>query len=235
MAQLTRSRVPCAESLVDGWMLFTDKASILSHWSECFQALSIAGKILAYVHLNSLVPTVTEDHLPETQCSFRANRVTTDMFIFGQLQEKCWEQNKGLYITFVGLTKVFDTMSRKGLWMIMECLGCPPKFLSMVTELHKDQRGQVRLDIDLSGPFPIINGMKQVCVLAPNLFSIFFSMTLKHATGDLDDDNAVYIHYHLDGSLFNIRRLQVHTKKLDQLFHDLLRRVPASPHHHRRD
>ncbi|XP_063588714.1 uncharacterized protein LOC134765849 [Penaeus indicus] len=185
--------------------------------------LSIAGKILARVLLNRLVPTIAKDHLPEIQCGFRTNRGTTDMvFVLRQLQEKCREQNKGLYMTFVDLTKAFDTVSRKGLWMIMEHLGCPPKFLSMVIQLHDDQRGQVRLNSDLSEPFPIVNGVKQGCVLAPTLFSIFFSMMLKQATEDLEDDEAVYIRYRLDGSLFNLRRLHAHTKTLEQLIRDLL-------------
>ncbi|XP_063615901.1 uncharacterized protein LOC134789116 [Penaeus indicus] len=78
--------------------------------------LSIAGKILARVLLNRLVPTIAEDHHPETQCGFRTNRGTTDMvFVLRQLQEKYREQNKGLYMTFVDLTKAFDTVSRKGL------------------------------------------------------------------------------------------------------------------------
>ena len=185
--------------------------------------LSIAGKLLARVLLNTLVPTIAEDHLPETQCGFRANRSTIDMvFVLRQLQEKCREQNKGLYVTFVDLTKAFDTVSRKGLWQIMERLGCPPKFLNMVVQLHEDQRGQVRLSSDLSEPFPINNGVKQGCVLAPTLFTIFFSMMLKHATADLDDEDGVYIRYRLDGSLFNLRRLQAHTKTLEQLIRDLL-------------
>ena len=76
--------------------------------------------------LNRLIPTIAEDHLPENQCGYRANRRTTDMvFVLRQFQEKCREQNKGLYVTFVDLTKAFDTVSRKGLWLIMEHLGCP--------------------------------------------------------------------------------------------------------------
>ena len=185
--------------------------------------LSITGKILARVLLNRLIPTIAEDHLPETQCGFRANRGTTDMvFVLRQLQEKCREQNKGLYVTFVDLTKVFDTVSRKGLWLILERLGCPPKFLSMVIQLHEDQSGQVRVNNDLSEPFPITNGVKQGCVLAPTLFSIFFSMMLRQALENFNDDDAVYIRYRLDGSLFNLGRLQAHTKTLEQMILDLL-------------
>ena len=113
--------------------------------------LSIAGKVLARVLLNRLVPTIAEEILPESQCGFRENRGTMDMvFVLRQLQEKCREQNKGLYATFVDLTKAFDMVSRSGLWLILERLGCPPKFLQKVIQLHENQRGQIRLNGVLS-------------------------------------------------------------------------------------
>ena len=144
--------------------------------------LSIAGKILARILLNRLVPSIAEDVLPESQCGFRTNRGTTDMvFVLRQIQEKCREQNKGLYISFVDLTKAFDTVNREGLWKILKRLGCPPKFLKLIVQLHEDQRGQVRHSNDLSQSFPISNGVKQGCVLAPTLFTIFFSMMLQQA------------------------------------------------------
>ena len=49
------------------------------------------------------------------------------VFVLRQLQEKYREQNKDLYATFVDLIKAFDTVSRKGLWQILERLGCPGK------------------------------------------------------------------------------------------------------------
>ena len=185
--------------------------------------LSIAGKILARILLNRLVPTIAAKHLPESQCGFRSNRGTTDMvFVLRQLQEKCREQNKGLYITFVDLTKAFDTVSREGLWQILCRLGCPPKFLNMILQLHENQQGRIRLNNDLSEPFPIKNGVKQGCVLAPTLFSIFFSMMLKQALEDLPDNDLVYIRFRMDGSLFNLRRLLAKTKTHEQLIMDLL-------------
>ena len=58
------------------------------------------------------------------------------IFTARQLQEKCQEQNMDLYMTFVDLTKAFDTVSREGLWKIMEKYGCPTKFIAIVGKLY---------------------------------------------------------------------------------------------------
>ena len=60
--------------------------------------LSIAGRILARVLLNRLIPTIAQENTPESQCRFRSNRGTVDMIsMLRQIQEKCREQNTGLY------------------------------------------------------------------------------------------------------------------------------------------
>ena len=43
----------------------------------------------------------------------------------------------------------------------------------------------------LSGSFPISNGVKQECILAPTFFSIFFSIMIPEAKEDLLD--GIYI------------------------------------------
>ena len=48
------------------------------------------------------------------------------VFTLRQLQEKCREQRKQQFITFVDLTKAFDTVRRKSLYKILEKIGCPP-------------------------------------------------------------------------------------------------------------
>ena len=53
------------------------------------------------------------------------------IFTARQLQEKCQEQNVDLYMTFVDLTKAFDTGSRDGLWKIMAKFGCPPRYIRL--------------------------------------------------------------------------------------------------------
>ena len=131
--------------------------------------LSVAGKVLARVLLNRLNEHLEQlGLLPESQCGYRKDRGTTDMiFIARQLQEKCQEHNMDLYMTFVDLTKAFDTVSREGLWKIMAKFGCSTKVIAMVRQFHDGMLARVQSDGEFSDPFPVTNGVK----LAPTLFS----------------------------------------------------------------
>ena len=66
----------------------------------------------------------------------------------------------------------------------------------------------------------ISNGVKQGCILPPKLFSIFFSIMLRVAKGDLPD--GIYIRFRTDGSLFNLLRLLARTKTIEELITELL-------------
>ena len=100
--------------------------------------LSFAGKILAKILLNRLNAHLDQAGLiPESQCGFRKDRGPIDtIFTARQLKEKCQEQNVDLYMTFVELTKAFETVSRDGLWKIMAKIGCPSRYIAMVRQFH---------------------------------------------------------------------------------------------------
>ena len=49
------------------------------------------------------------------------------IFTERQFQEKCQEQNVDLYMTFVDLTKAFDTVSHDKQLKIMAKFGCLPR------------------------------------------------------------------------------------------------------------
>ena len=140
------------------------------------------------------------------------------VFVLCDFKEKCQEQNKGRCPTFDDLTKAFDSVSRTGLWLILKQLGCPPNFTQILIELNENQHGQIRLNSYLSEPFPITNGEKKGSALAPTAFSIM----LKQVTDDLDDEDSVYVRYHMDGSLFNLRHHQAHSKTQERLIRQLL-------------
>ena len=127
------------------------------------------------------------------------------IFTARQLQEKCQEQNVDLYMTFVDLTKAFDTVSRAGLWKIMAKFGCPPTYIAMVRQFHGGMQARVQNEREYSEPFPVTNGVKQGCVIAPTSFSKMFSAMLTDAFQDVDAGFPT--RYRFDGKLLNLRRL----------------------------
>ena len=175
--------------------------------------LSVAGKILAKIPLNRLNAHLDQAVLiPESQCGFRKDRGIIDMiFTARQLQEKSKKQSVDLYMTFfVDLTKAFDTVSHDGLWKIMTKFGCPPRYIALVRQFHDGMQARVQNDGEYSEPFPVTNGVKQACVMAPTLFSMMFSAMLTDAYQDVDA--GFPIRYRFDGKLLNLRRLQAKSK-----------------------
>ena len=181
--------------------------------SRGISLLSVAGKILARVMLQRLLTHVVDMVMPESQCGFRRNRSTIDMvFVARLLQEKCREQHSSLYLAFIDLTKAFDTVNRTLLWGILSKFGCTPQFLAVLREFHDGMSARVVLNGLESDPFMVNVGVKQGCVLAPVIFNLFLvAITLLFRNRVLPADSAG-INYRLDGSLFNIRRLQAATK-----------------------
>ena len=68
--------------------------------------------------------------------------------------------------------------------------------------------------------FPITNGVKLGCILAPTHFSIIFSAMLFDAFAG--SDNGIDIRYRTEGSVFNLRRLQAKTKVKPNIANEFL-------------
>ena len=182
--------------------------------------LSITGKAFARIILKRL-QLLASKVLPESQCGFRSGRSTIDMiFALRQVLEKSQEQQRPLHVAFVDLTKAFDTVSRSGLYMVLEKIGCPPTLLQLIISFHSNMKATVQFDGRTSDPFDINSGVKQGCVLAPTLFSIYFAVLLENAFRNSPGD--VYLKWRADGSLFNLSRLKATTKTTVSLIRDLL-------------
>ena len=82
----------------------------------------------------------------------------------------------------------------------------PKKIHSIGSQLHDKMRATVLDNGDTSDSFPVTNGIKQGCVLAPTLFSMVFAAMLHDAIQDNDD--GIQLKYRTDGGVFNLRRLK---------------------------
>ena len=90
----------------------------------------------------------------------------------------------------------------------------------MVRSLHDGLMAIVIENGDVSDPFPVTNGVKQGCVLAPALFSILFAEMLSAA---LAKTNAsTMIRCRTDARFFDLRRLKANTKVQEALVRDFM-------------
>lgn len=171
--------------------------------------LSIGGKALVRVLLNRLMAHLEQGLLPESQCGFRKDGGTINICC-QQLQKKCLEQNTDLNSTYVDLTKAFDSVSREGLWRIVEKYGWPRKVMAIICQFHDSIPARAQGNGETSTAFPVSNGVKYGCVLVPTLFSLMFLAMLTDTFRDWHV--GIGITYRCDGSLFNLKRLQGKTK-----------------------
>ena len=123
-------------------------------------------------------------------------------FALRLLQEKCKLYSEDLYLLFLDLTMAFDTINRPALWAILEKIGCPRHFVDLIRSFHDGMMVTVREGSEKSTPFGVTSGTKQGCVLAPTLFSIFFSLMLHIAFKDATD--GVDISSRFDKGLFDV-------------------------------
>ena len=127
-----------------------------------------------------------------------------------QLQEKCEKQNVDLYMTFVDLTKAFDTVSLGGLWKFMAKFGCTASFIAKVRQFHDGMLTRSRTMESTPNRFLYYKRSHARLVLAPRLFSMIFSVMLTDAIQDCDD--GFPIRYGFNGKLFNVRSLQANQR-----------------------
>ena len=78
----------------------------------------------------------------------------------------------------------------------------------MIESLHTGMMVNARNGGEVSDTFAITNGVKQRCVLAPTLFSIFLSAMLELAFRDMGD--GMYIQ---NADLFTVAHIRAKTKK----------------------
>ena len=190
--------------------------------SRGISLLSVAGKVLAKILLARLNTNIVDKACPESQCGFRRGRGTVDMvFVARQLQEKCREQHRNMCMAFIDLTKAFDTIDRDLLWRVMRRFGCPRKFVAIVRAFHTNMQASVVVGGDETESFAVQVGVKQGCVMAPVIFNLYVAAATMLFRQRSSPELGIGLTYRLDGSVFNLRRLQCPTKTSEDLITEL--------------
>lgn len=86
-------------------------------------------------------------------------------------------------------------------------------------QLHTGMHARLCISGNYPERFCVTDGVKQGCVIAPILFTLFSAATLGEALPSSAE--VILIRFRTDGGIFNIRRLQAKTKVYLQLVRDL--------------
>ena len=98
-------------------------------------------------------------------------------------------QGHELHVAFVDLSKAYDSVSREGLWSVLERFGVPPKMLSAVKQLHEGMQATVEVEGQQREPFPLESGVKQGSGLSP--LQHYFRLRFVESTLPLCDDGRI--------------------------------------------
>ena len=142
--------------------------------------MSHVTKILLRVLMRRMRKSLRPE-ISRTQFGFVPDKGTRNaIFTMSMLMERCIQVQTDLYICFIDYSKAFDKVRHEELFNILNKLDIDGKDLRIVRNLYWDQNAAVRIDGDLSESKKIKRGVRQGCVMSPDLFNIYSEMILRN-------------------------------------------------------
>ena len=89
-----------------------------------------------------------------------------------------------MYITFIDIKKVIDSVHRESLWKILRAHGIPLKIVAIIRTFYENFECSVIVENTLA-EFPVKPGVRQGCVLYPILFLVVIDWGIRKTTPDL--------------------------------------------------
>jgi len=118
---------------------------------------------------NKLLPEISEE-----QFGFKKDYGTRDaIFVLRILGERSIEMQNDVHIAFVDYKKAFDCVRHEILMNDLKMIGIDEKDLRLLNNLYKEQIAAISINGNLSKWTQINRGVRQGCVLSPDLFSLY--------------------------------------------------------------
>ena len=118
---------------------------------------------------NKLLPEISEE-----QFGFKKDCGTRNaIFVLRILAERSIEMQVDIHMAFVDYEKAFDRVNHEILMQDLKQLGIDDKDLRLLNNLYKEQIAAVLVNGELSEWAQTDRGVRQGCVLSPDLFSLY--------------------------------------------------------------
>ena len=90
-----------------------------------------------------------------------------------ELNGKYLGSQKDLFHNFIDLKKAFDHIRHEGLWTALHKFRINYNIIEMINALYKDSTSSVLLNNNQGNNFKTSIGVRQGCILSPELFNVF--------------------------------------------------------------
>ena len=134
--------------------------------------MSQITKIILKVILKRIKRKIRQE-VAEEQCGFVEGKGTSNaIFILRMIAERTIQKERDLYLCFIDYEKAFDRVKHTHLMDILETIGIDKNDLNIIRKLYWSQRACVRVNGEQTEYQEIRRGVRQGCVLSPDLFSL---------------------------------------------------------------
>ena len=141
--------------------------------------MSQVTKVMLRVILKR-VRSKIQPEISEEQFGFVSGKGTRNaIFCLRTMAERSIEVQKNLYVCFVDYEKAFDRVKHVELLELLRDINIDGKDLRLIQDLYWKQRAAVRVGDELSEWQDIQRGVRQGCVLSPDLFNIYSEMIMR--------------------------------------------------------
>jgi hypothetical protein len=139
--------------------------------------LSTVSKVYTSVLNNRLKQWSEENNIiTDAQEGFRKGRSTTNhIFSLHALIEKQFLSDSKLYVAFMDFRKCYDTINRSILWSVLLKSGIQGKMIRALKGIYSSVQSCVLCNGGLSEYFQCLQGLKQGCILSPEIFSLLIN------------------------------------------------------------
>ena len=114
------------------------------------------------------------------------------IFTLQTLMERSLDVQKDLYLCFIDYSKAFDKVRHEELFKILARFNIDGKDLRILQNLYWEQEAAMRTCGGCSKFKPIRRGVRQGCVMSPDLFNIYTEMIMRK----IDDHKGVKVNGH---------------------------------------
>ncbi|GFO04381.1 endonuclease-reverse transcriptase [Plakobranchus ocellatus] len=143
--------------------------------------------------LRVLMPRMRKSIRPEIspkQFGFMPDKGTRNaIFTLSMLMKRCIEMQKDIHLCFIDYSKAFDKVRHVELFRILEKLDIDGEDLRVIKNLYCDNTASVRIEGEHSDFKPIKRGVRQGCVMSPDLLNLYSEIILRN----LDDISGLKI------------------------------------------